>query len=290
MGRRAWDLIARALLFCASADGQLARGRTGKVSRVAAAVGRTVILPHRPPRRKCLRIALLPSDRCAALPIMASALCTRFAWRQRQLGRRSGFAAAANRTTVADDNFRTPFAGSAAPDPGKREAGEIIAHDAIQTRRRIRSARGAANVEFQRQHPYVHPKLPWQRLPLQQTLIRAVLGAVLCAVTAPAQAQRCDARPPQSQFAREDLRRAVTEGDLATAQDYADRARRGLDQLAGVATRCGCAVAQAKFEATSAQVRHARDAESRRELRDVITAAVPMFDDAMMELRNCAKP
>jgi len=37
-------------------------------------------------------------------------------------------------------------------------------------------------------------------------------------------------------------------------------------------------------------VRHARDAESRRELRDVITAAVPMFDDAMMELRNCAKP
>jgi len=145
-------------------------------------------------------------------------------------------------------------------------------------------------VEFQRQHPYVHPKLPWQRLPLQQTLIRAVLGAVLCAVTAPAQAQRCDARPPQSQFAREDLRRAVTEGDLATAQDFADRARRGLDQLAGVAARCACAPAQSKFEAASAQVRRARDAESRRELRDVVTGAAPMFDDAMLELRNCAKP
>ncbi|MCK7481385.1 MAG: hypothetical protein M0C28_32505 [Candidatus Moduliflexus flocculans] len=59
-------------------------------------------------------------------------------------------------------------------------------------------------------------------------------------------AQRCDARPPQSQFAREDLRRAATEGDLATAQDFADRARRGLDRLAGVAARCACAPAQAK--------------------------------------------
>jgi hypothetical protein len=145
-------------------------------------------------------------------------------------------------------------------------------------------------MDIQRQYPSRDSKMASQRLTLRQNLIRAVLGAVLCAVTAPALAQRCDARPPQSQFAREDLRRAVSEGDLATAQDYADRARRGLDQLAGVATRCGCAVAQAKFEATSAQVRHARDAESRRELRDVITAAVPMFDDAMMELRNCAKP
>ncbi|MCK7481384.1 MAG: hypothetical protein M0C28_32500 [Candidatus Moduliflexus flocculans] len=36
---------------------------------------------------------------------MASTLCTRFAWRQRRLGRRRGFAAAANRFTVADDNF-----------------------------------------------------------------------------------------------------------------------------------------------------------------------------------------
>jgi hypothetical protein len=145
-------------------------------------------------------------------------------------------------------------------------------------------------MDTQRQYPSRNSKMASQRLTLRQNLIRAVLGAVLCAVTAPAQAQRCDPRPPQSQFAREDLRRAATEGDLATAQDFADRARRGLDQLAGVATRCACAPAQAKFEAASAQVRHARDAESRRELRDVITGAVPMFDGAMLELRNCAKP
>ena len=121
-------------------------------------------------------------------------------------------------------------------------------------------------------------------------LMHTVFGAALCALTAPALAQRCDARPPQSQFARDDLRRAVVEGDLATAQDFADRARRGLDQLAGVAARCACAPAQSKFEAASAQVRRARDLESRRELRQVVTGAVPMFDDAMLELRHCGKP
>lgn len=127
-------------------------------------------------------------------------------------------------------------------------------------------------------------------LPLRRILLGAVLGAAALSASVSAYAQPCDSRPPQSQFARDDLRRAVTEGDLATAHDYADRARRGLDQLAGVATRCGCAAAGTKFEAASAQVRRARDAESRRELRDAGNQAVPLLDEAMLELRKCAKP
>lgn len=116
-----------------------------------------------------------------------------------------------------------------------------------------------------------------------------ILLAASIAGAASAQAQSCDSRPAQSHFAREDLRRAVSEGDFATAQDFSDRARRELEQLASIATRCGCAPAQSRFEAAAAQVHHARDAETRRELRDTVKQTIQLFDEAMLELRACAK-
>jgi hypothetical protein len=116
----------------------------------------------------------------------------------------------------------------------------------------------------------------------------ALQAALWIAAPAAALAQGCDARPQQSQFAREDLKRAGTEPDLVIAQDFADRARRELEQLATGAARCGCAPAQARFEAAAAEVRRARDAETRRDLRDSVARTVPLFDGAMAALRECA--
>ncbi len=120
---------------------------------------------------------------------------------------------------------------------------------------------------------------------------RAVGGMVLAAaLSAPAFAfaLSCDARAPHIQFARDNLRRAASEGDLPTAQDYADRARRQLEQLARGAERCGCAPAQPRFEAAAAQLRKARDAESRRQVRDIVGRVLPQFEEAMAVLRGCA--
>lgn len=126
---------------------------------------------------------------------------------------------------------------------------------------------------------------------IRDRLARMAAGfclATALAAPAAAHAQGCDARPPQSQFVKENLRRAGAEADLATAQDVADRARRGLDQLATGAERCGCALAQSRFDAAAAQVRKARDAESRRQLRDIVALTLPLFDEAMAALRDCA--
>jgi len=126
---------------------------------------------------------------------------------------------------------------------------------------------------------------------IRDRLARMAAGLCLAtALAAPAvaHAQGCDARPAQSQFVKDNLRRAGSEADLATAQDVADRARRGLDQLAIGAARCGCALAQSRFDAAAAEVRRARDAESRKELRDIVARALPVFDEAMAALRDCA--
>lgn len=116
-----------------------------------------------------------------------------------------------------------------------------------------------------------------------------LLAAGSIAGAGSAQAQSCDSRPAQSHFAREDLRRAVSDGDFATAQDFSDRARRELEQLASIAVRCGCGPAQSRFEAAAAQVHQARDAETRRELRKTVNETIRLFDEAMQALRHCAK-
>jgi hypothetical protein len=119
----------------------------------------------------------------------------------------------------------------------------------------------------------------------------AVAGMMLAAaLLAPsvAFALACDARAPHVQFARDNLRRAASEGDLPTAQDYADRARRQMEQLARGAERCGCPVAQPVFEAAAAELRKARDAESRRQVRDIVARVQPRFEEAMAALRACA--
>lgn len=120
---------------------------------------------------------------------------------------------------------------------------------------------------------------------------RAAAGLVVAAALAApslALSQACDPRAPHAQFARDNLRRATAEGDLATAQDYADRARRQMEQLARGAERCGCTSAQPHFAAAAAELRKARDAESRRQLREVVGRAQPLFDGAMSDLRGCA--
>lgn len=113
-------------------------------------------------------------------------------------------------------------------------------------------------------------------------LSTALIGA------APAAAQSCDARPSQGPFVQANFQRIAKEGDLASAQDFADRARRGLDQLATEARRCGCEAAQTSFEAAAAQMRLARSAESRKALREVTDRAAAQFDAAMAEQRKCA--
>lgn len=104
-----------------------------------------------------------------------------------------------------------------------------------------------------------------------------------------AQAQTCDLRSPPVQFARDDLQRAATEGDLPTALDYADRARREFNHLADLATRCGCSAAIEKFEAAAKQIRAAQDADSRKGLREVVGGTKPIFDAALQQLQECAR-
>lgn len=104
-----------------------------------------------------------------------------------------------------------------------------------------------------------------------------------------AAAQDCDARWPQLQFARDDLQRAATEGDLASALDYADRARRRFDSLATQAARCECPPAAAKFEEAAVGMRRAQNAESRKELREVTSGAKTTFEAAQAQLQDCGK-
>lgn len=119
---------------------------------------------------------------------------------------------------------------------------------------------------------------------------RKVIGMVglICAIGVAA-AQTCDLRSPAVQFARDDLQRAATEGDLPTALDYADRARREFNHLADLATRCGCTAAVEKFEAAAKQIRAAQDADSRKSLREVIGATKPIFDAALQQLQECGR-
>lgn len=106
---------------------------------------------------------------------------------------------------------------------------------------------------------------------------------------APSSAQNCDARWPQLQFVRDDLQRATNEGDLASAQDYADRARRGFDHLAALAGRCDCPPAASKFEEAAVGIRRAQDADSRKDLREIINDAKAAFDTAQGRLQDCRK-
>lgn len=121
-----------------------------------------------------------------------------------------------------------------------------------------------------------------------QCNVAALLAALWMAAPMPALPQGCDPRPQQSHFAMDNLRRAGSEADLAIAQDFADRARRELDQLASGAARCDCEPAQTRFEAAAAQLRQAREAESRRDLRGIVAKTVPLFDEAMAALKDCA--
>lgn len=103
-------------------------------------------------------------------------------------------------------------------------------------------------------------------------------------------AQTCDIQPTQAQMVQANFQRIAKEGDFASALDYAERARRGLDQLGAQARRCGCESAQAGFEAAAKEMRAARLAESRKALRDLVERVSKQFDAAMAEQRKCGAP
>lgn len=104
-----------------------------------------------------------------------------------------------------------------------------------------------------------------------------------------AEAQTCDPRWPTVQFARDNMQRAASEGDLPTALDYAERARRQFDHLAELSTRCGCDAAADKFEEAAKRIRPAQEADSRKALREVVGATRPSFDAGMQLLQECAR-
>lgn len=78
----------------------------------------------------------------------------------------------------------------------------------------------------------------------------------------------------------------LPEGDLAPAQDFADRARRELEQLASVAMRYGCAPTQSRSGAVVVEIQQAKDADSRRKSRDIANQTTPTLDEAMLQLRH----
>ena len=115
-----------------------------------------------------------------------------------------------------------------------------------------------------------------------------LLGIALFAAVLPARAQTCDSQPTQAQMVRANFQRVAKEGDFAFTQDYAERAQRGLEQLAALARRCGCEAAQSGFEAAAGEMRRARVAESRKAVREVASRAETLFDAAMVEQKKCA--
>ncbi len=118
----------------------------------------------------------------------------------------------------------------------------------------------------------------------------AIAATIALLIVSPSLAQQsCDARSPQTQFAHDDLQRAQTEADFAIAQDYAERSRRELKQLATSSENCGCAEGSKKFAAAAAQVGVALGGESRRELRDALKQAMPIFAEAMQRLKECSR-
>lgn len=116
----------------------------------------------------------------------------------------------------------------------------------------------------------------------------ALLGLALSTAALPARAQSCEGRSNQAQMVQANFQRVAKEGDLVSALDYAERAQRGLEQLAAQARRCGCEAAQRRFEEAAGEMRRAKAAESRMVVREVATRAAATFDSAMAEQRKCA--
>lgn len=121
-------------------------------------------------------------------------------------------------------------------------------------------------------------------------LAGVLLGAALSAAALPANAQICDSKPTQAQMVQTNFQRVAKEGDFASTLDYAERAQRGLEQLAAQARRCECVAAQTGFAAAANEMRRAKIAESRKAVREVAARAAALFDAAMVEQRRCASP
>lgn len=123
---------------------------------------------------------------------------------------------------------------------------------------------------------------------LRKAMLRSIGGIAMLLAAEGAWAQdSCNPRWPTVQFVRDDLQRASREGDLPSALDYADRARRDLEQLANLSTRCACPAAAAKFSEAARLLRPAQAAESRKALREVIGGVRPVFDQGMEQLLAC---
>lgn len=126
----------------------------------------------------------------------------------------------------------------------------------------------------------------------REVLRKAMLGsigglALLLAAQGGVAQEACNPRWPTVQFVRDDLQRASREGDLPSALDYADRARRGLEHLAKLSARCACPAAAGQFDEAARRLRPAQAADSRAKLREVVGGVRPLFDQGMERLVAC---
>lgn len=120
-------------------------------------------------------------------------------------------------------------------------------------------------------------------------LVRRAAMLLALAFAGQVAAQTCDPRWPQVQFVQDNLQRISTEGDMPTARDYADRSRRQLDHLAGLATRCSCPAAAQKFAEAAALAVRAQDIDARKAMRELVAQVRPPFEAAQAALRDCAR-
>lgn len=140
-----------------------------------------------------------------------------------------------------------------------------------------------APMQTDRRRPELHPA------PADCVVaIGALLGFALFAAGLPARAQSCEIRPVQAQMVQANFQRLAKEGDFASTLDYAERAQRGLEQLAAQARRCACEAAQHGFDEAAGEMRRAKVADSRVAVREVAARAAARFDAAMVEQRRCA--
>jgi hypothetical protein len=142
-----------------------------------------------------------------------------------------------------------------------------------------------ASMRTDRGRPKPHPGLAG-RVPA----IGALVACALFAAAWPAFAQSCESRPVQAQMVQLNFQRIAKEGDFASTLDYAERAQRGLEQLAAQARRCACEAAQHGFDEAAGEMRRARVADSRMAVREIAARAAARFDAAMADQRKCAGP
>lgn len=97
----------------------------------------------------------------------------------------------------------------------------------------------------------------------------------------------CDMLSMNVGDARSALRKAARETDLDSAQDYARRAKNGLEDSAMSAMDCGCDTAYMEFDDAASHARRARDADEVHQFVHELDRAIRAFNFALDALQTC---